>query len=72
MQSHERQAAHKARKRAAGLVQVNVWLPEAAAADMRRAAEIIRQYPRLTIGRLLDPATGRLVGLRNPKVAELS
>jgi hypothetical protein len=63
-----RQRAHKLRQAEAGLVQVNVWVPAGAVADIQRAAEIIRQHPQLTIGRLTNPDNGRLVGLKKPKL----
>jgi hypothetical protein len=65
MSNQARAAAHKERMRAAGFEQVNVWLPAAAAADLRQAAEVIRQFPHLTIGRLVDPVTGQVVGIKS-------
>ena len=60
----ERQARFKARQNALGLIQMSVWVPPGAVADMTLAAELIRANPALTIGRLTDTVTGRLVGLR--------
>ena len=67
MSNLARSRAHKQRMAAAGWVQVNVWLPAAVAADLREAAEVIRQHPHLTIGRLVDPVSGQVVGIRAGK-----
>lgn len=64
MTGAERQARYRAKRENAGLVQVNVWLPPAAAADLQLAAELMRANPELSIARLVDRVTGRLVGLR--------
>jgi len=43
----ERKAAERARKRAAGLVLVQVWVPESAVETLRRyAARLSRQHTR--------------------------
>lgn len=65
MTNAERQRAFKARQAAAGLVQCNVWVPASAVADVNRAAELMCARPQLTIGRLVDTQTGRLVGLKS-------
>ena len=61
-------AARQRRKRArladAGLVQCNVWVPAAAAAELRLLAEILRTYPHLLPGPLRDPVSGKLVSTR--------
>jgi len=49
-----------------GLTQINLWVPAAAVADFQRAAELARDHRHLSIGRLVDAVTGRLVGLRGP------
>ncbi len=64
----ERQRRHKVKMAEAGFVQVNVWVPASAAPDLQRAAEIMREFPGLTVGRLFNPRTGRLVGLKAPKL----
>ena len=48
----------------AGLVQCNVWVPQGAVPELQRAAELLRQHPHLTVARLADRVTGRLVGLK--------
>jgi hypothetical protein len=60
----ERQARHKSRLVALGLVQVAVWVPVAAVADIQRAAELLRANPLLTVARLANVKTGRLVSLK--------
>lgn len=64
MTNAERQAALKARRAKAGIVQVNVWVPQSAVADMQRAAELCRADPELTIARLVNTRTGKLRGLK--------
>lgn len=64
MTSAERQRKFKANQQKAGLVQINLWLPASAVADFQAAAEVCRSRPGLTVARLVDLATGRLVGLR--------
>jgi hypothetical protein len=64
-------AARQARFRAKqaqqnGLVQCCVWVPEAALPDIQLQAQILRQYPHLTVGPLRDPQTGKFVALRAP------
>jgi hypothetical protein len=56
------------RERAAenGWVQCNVWIPTAALPDMQLQAQILRQFPHLTVGPLRDPQTGKFVALRAP------
>lgn len=68
MTGAERQARYRAKREGAGLVQVNVWLPPAAAADIQLAAERMRNNPQLSIARLVDRGTGRLVSLKVRKV----
>jgi hypothetical protein len=68
MSNAERQRRHKSKLAESGLVQVNVWLPAGAVADFQRAAEIVRQNRKLTVARLVNVETGRLVGLKHPKV----
>jgi hypothetical protein len=51
-------------QKARGLVQVNVWLPAAAAQEFKQAAEVIAASPdELRIGRLVNARTGRVMGL---------
>jgi hypothetical protein len=64
-----RKQADRARRRRAklsesGIVQLNLWVPVGAAADMRLAAEIMREAPHLRLGPLRDPVSGKFVGLR--------
>ncbi len=65
-----RQAAFKARQAAAGLVQVNVWLPAHAAASFRDAAARVTDAHaagrELEAARQVDRATGKLSGVRKP------
>lgn len=63
--SAERQRRFKAKMAEQGFVQVNVWVPMAAAADIQRAAELMRAGPHLTVARLMDVKTGRLTGLKH-------
>jgi hypothetical protein len=65
----ERQQAWAMQQRDAGLVPVTVWVPVACVPDLKRAAELIRADPELTIGRLTDRRTGRLRGLRSQPVS---
>lgn len=67
MTSTDRQRRFKANMKAAGCIQVNVWVPAKAAADIQRAAELIRQDPALTVARLVDVTTGRLKGLKGER-----
>ena len=60
----ERQARHRERLAAAGLVQIALFVPVSAAADFARAAELVRENPDLTVARLVSRTTGKLSGLR--------
>ena len=51
----------------AGMVQLNFWVPVAALADVKRAGELMRANPHLTVGRLVDSRTGKFVGLKEKK-----
>jgi hypothetical protein len=64
MTSAERQRKFKQAQAEKGLVQVNVWVPAGCKADIERAAELIRERRQLTVARLVDTTTGRLVGLK--------
>lgn len=64
MTNAARQAKRRAKLQEAGLVQVNVWVPSEAVADIQLAAELIRANRKLSIARLVNADTGRLVGLR--------
>jgi hypothetical protein len=64
MTNTERQSALRARRIEAGMVQVNMWLPAQAVADIQRAAELIRANPDLSVARLVDTRTGKLRGLK--------
>jgi hypothetical protein len=60
----ERAARFRESMAAQGYVQVAMWVPAAAVADMNRAAQLMRENPKLTVGRLTDTTTGRLRGLK--------
>ena len=62
-----RQRAFKDRMADAGMVQLNFWVPAAALADVKRAGELMRANPHLTVGRLVDPRSGKFVGLKEKK-----
>lgn len=64
MTAAQRQKAFKARMAEAGLVQINVWAPAGALPQVQQAAELMRDNPELTIDRLVNTRTGRLVSLR--------
>lgn len=64
MTNAQRQQSLRNRRIEAGLVQVNVWVPVGAVADIQRAAELLRAEPELTVARLMDKRTGKLRGLR--------
>ena len=64
MTSAERQRRFKATMAAKGFVQINVWVPQIAVPDMQRAAELMRNDPTLTVARLMNTKTGRLVGMK--------
>lgn len=70
MTNAERQAALKARRAKAGMVQINLWLPASAVADMQRAAELCRADPELTVARLVNTRTGKLRGLKPSKAKD--
>lgn len=57
-----KQERHRLRMKDAGLVQCNIWVPEAALAAFKEAAEKIRADHDLTIGPLVSATTGRMVG----------
>lgn len=63
MTGAQRQAALRARQVAAGLVQVTIVVPAAAAADMQTLAARMRAEPDLTIGPLVNRRTGRYATL---------
>lgn len=62
--SAERARAHKARLAERGFVQCNIWVPAHVVADFNRAAELCRTDPTLTLARLVNRETGRLLGLK--------
>ena len=51
----------------AGMVQLNFWVPAAALADVKRAGELMRANPHLTVERLVDARSGKFVGLKEKK-----
>jgi hypothetical protein len=59
----EHAKAFKQRMSDQGLVQCNVWIPQAAVADFQRAAEMIRDDRTLSIGRMVSRVHGRLCSL---------
>ena len=62
-----RQRAFKDRMADAGMVQLNFWVPAAALADVKRAGELMRANPHLTVERLVDARSGKFVGLKEKK-----
>lgn len=64
MSPAQRQAALKARRIEAGLVQCNLWVPAGCVAELQRAAELMRSNPALLVARLVDTRTGKLRGLK--------
>lgn len=64
MTSTERQRRYKANMERIGCVQLNIWIPAAAVAEFQRAAELAREYPNLTVARMGDRVSGRIVGLK--------
>jgi hypothetical protein len=64
----QRQQRKRERLEAAGLVQCNVWVPQAAVAELRLLAEILRAHPHLLPGPLRDPVWGKLVAARKVRV----
>jgi hypothetical protein len=64
MTNAQRQTALRQRRSELGLVQVNLWVPAGAAADLHRAAELLRDDPDLTVARLASRRTGKLRGLK--------
>jgi hypothetical protein len=64
MTNSERQRRFKAKQIEQGLVQCNLWVPASVVADFQNAADLCRARPGLTVARLVDTSTGRLVGLR--------
>jgi type I restriction-modification system DNA methylase subunit len=57
----ENQHRFRCRAIANGWVQCNVWVPEAALADLKLQGEVLRKYPHLSVGPLRDPVTGKYV-----------
>jgi hypothetical protein len=64
MTNRQRQTLLRARRAEDGLVQCNLWVPEGAIPELRRAAELIRENPALAVARLVDTRTGKLRGLK--------
>ena len=62
-----RQAAFLKRQREAGIVSVTVLVPLAAADDVRCAAAVMRNNPKIGLGCLVNRDNGRLVSLRKAK-----
>jgi hypothetical protein len=60
-----RQRRKRAKLRARGLKQCNIWVPPSAHADIHLMAELLQQYPHLVPGPLRDPVTGKFVALRH-------
>ncbi len=70
MTNAERQKRHRAKLQETGLVQVNLWVPAGAVADLQRAADLIRANPDLSVARLVNRVTGKLSGLKAVKAAK--
>jgi hypothetical protein len=64
MTGPQRQARLRTARAENGMVQCNVWVPSNAVADIKRAAEMIRANPTLTIASLVDTLTGKLSSLK--------
>jgi hypothetical protein len=60
----ERQRRKRDKLEGRGLTQCNVWIPEAAKADIHLIAELLRAHPHLVAGPLRDPVSGKYVALR--------
>lgn len=58
--SKDRVARFKKRQRAAGLVEVTVWMPKAAAADLRQLSQRLCADTDLGIGPVRRISTGKL------------
>jgi hypothetical protein len=52
----------------AGFVTCTLFVPEGAIPDLKQMAETMRRHPGLSVARLVDPRTGKLCGIRGPKV----
>lgn len=65
----EKQARYRARQQTSGFTSCTLLVPASAIPELLRAAELMRAHPELTIARLVDHRTGKLCGLRGPKVA---
>lgn len=64
MTTANRSRKFKAQMADRGLVQCNIWVPASAMAEFKRAAELARDNPDLTVARLVDTRTGKLRGLK--------
>lgn len=64
MTNAERQRAFRLSMEAKGFVQLTCWVPAHAAAEVSEACATMRKLPWLTVGRLLDPKSGRLVSTK--------
>ncbi len=62
MTTAERQARLRARRAELGIIQVAVWVPVAAAASVKLAAERMVANPELFIDVLRHRRTGKLIG----------
>jgi hypothetical protein len=62
--STERARNLKARRKAEGLVQCNVWVRAEQAAEIKHAADLMLANPELRVARLMNVRTGRLCGLK--------
>lgn len=53
----------KAKCKARGLVQLNVWVPRQRVTALQQVAKLLCRRPRYTVDRVVDEVTGRIVGL---------
>lgn len=60
----ERQRRLRQRRERSGLLQLTLWVPAGAAADLRELAELLRAHPHLVAGPARDPVSGKLVSIR--------
>ncbi len=64
LSNREVQSRFKAKMAAAGFIQCNIWVPRSAAPEFKIASDMIRENPKLRLGRMVDVETGKVVGLK--------
>lgn len=70
MTTAERQARIRAKRAKMGIIQVNVWVPVAAAASVKLAAERMVANPELFIDVLRHRQTGKLSGRKTAPISD--